>query len=96
MRRGMGPEDVLFRWGGEEFVLLLPNRTAEEACRLARTLSPALEAAPLLVEGVKLAPTLSAGVTPVGSQETADAVLARADAALYAAKHAGRNLVMAG
>lgn len=96
IRRGMGPNDVLFRWGGEEFVLLLPNRTAEEACRLARTLSPALQAAPLLVEGVKLAPTLSAGVTPVGSQETADAVLARADAALYTAKHAGRDLVMTG
>jgi diguanylate cyclase (GGDEF)-like protein len=96
IRQNQGPDDVLFRWGGEEFVLLLPDRTAEQACRLARTLSPALRAAPLLVAGVTLAPTLSAGVTHVAAEETADTVLARADAALYAAKRAGRNRVMAG
>ncbi len=89
------PQDALFRWGGEEFVLLLPNCTAEQACGVARTLSPALRSAPVLAEGVKLAPTLSAGVTAIGAGESADAVLARADGALYAAKRAGRDRVMA-
>jgi diguanylate cyclase (GGDEF)-like protein len=77
--------DTLARWGGEEFVVLLPGAGVAEA---REVIARALELTPL-------GQTFSAGVAQWDGAETSDAVLQRADAALYEAKRAGRNRIAA-
>jgi diguanylate cyclase (GGDEF)-like protein len=81
--------DVLGRWGGEEFLLLMPGGADAASAALAR-----IRAA--LAAGGQASPavTLSAGIAAYRPGEDADALLARADRALYAAKHAGRDRVV--
>jgi diguanylate cyclase (GGDEF)-like protein len=84
---------ILGRLGGEEFVVILPNTSLREACRIADQIcarTPTMDLAPS-VGGRRI--TVSIGVTAATSPDTVSAVLRRADAALYAAKHAGRNCV---
>jgi diguanylate cyclase len=80
--------DTLGRWGGEEFVVILPETGFEETLHKATALCGHVAATPLVGEQ---AVTISAGVTSVGAGDTADTLLQRADAALYAAKRGGRN-----
>jgi two-component system cell cycle response regulator len=84
--------DLLGRLGGEEFAVLLPCTDETGARRLAENLRAAIEEE--AISGVGLV-TASFGVAQldIGSNETSEAWLARADAALYAAKEAGRNRV---
>jgi diguanylate cyclase (GGDEF)-like protein len=87
--------DRLGRYGGEEFLLVLPDTTQEQAVQMLdrlRLIISELDWSAILGD-MKL--TMSAGVCTVGKEESVDAVLARADAALYRAKHAGRNRVVA-
>ncbi len=82
--------DVLARWGGEEFVVLLPHCGAEEARRLAEKLRALIAGEPFpTVGGV----TTSFGVAECRAHETLDDWLKRADDALYRAKSGGRNRV---
>lgn len=89
--------DLLGRIGGEEFAALLPETDLERAGQVAERMRAGLEAAPLehpQAGSVRL--TLSAGVAGLApGAETIDAVLQKADAAMYAAKSAGRNRVSA-
>ena len=85
--------DLLFRMGGEEFVLLLPATAEGPAVSHAEELRAAVAAAPLL-EGRPV--TVSVGVGELSEDDTAASWLKRADDALYAAKNAGRNRVAAG
>ncbi|ADR36864.1 diguanylate cyclase [Oceanithermus profundus DSM 14977] len=84
-------EDRLGRLGGEEFAVLLPGVGLEEALRLAERLRRALEAPS--DEGPPA--TASFGVVETGRLRTTSELLARADRALYRAKHAGKNRVAA-
>jgi diguanylate cyclase (GGDEF)-like protein len=77
--------DLLARYGGEEFAVLLPSSTLEEAVEVVDRLRLA----------TPLAQTFSAGVTLWHGAETSDQLVARADKALYQAKQAGRNQVLA-
>ena len=91
--------DVLARWGGEEFLALLPASTVDAACATAERIRAAVEATPLRpAEGKEpaLHITLSFGVTSVAGQEDLQAAITRADRALYASKHGGRNRVSKG
>ena len=81
--------DLLVRWGGEEFVMLLPNTPIHQAARLAEKLRKIIELSPWPKE-MKI--TMSVGVAEQRSEEM-DAFLERADAALYRAKQNGRNRV---
>ena len=94
MRRVIRQDDLVARSGGEEFTVLLPETGADEAAALAERLRAGLQAQPAPHQGRQLPVTLSAGVSLIlpGDGST-DAVLARADAALYEAKAAGRNRV---
>ncbi len=90
--------DLLFRWGGEEFVILLPHTAPEDAPVLAERLRAAVEARPFLedeafrpVRVTVSVGTAGASAYPVEPNE----LLARADAACYRAKEAGRNRVEA-
>lgn len=94
MRRFTRQHDLVARSGGEEFCVLLPETGADEAAALAERLRAGLQAQPAPHLGRELPVTLSAGVSLIlpGDAST-DAVLARADAAMYQAKAAGRNRV---
>ena len=80
-------DSSLARWGGEEFMLLLPGTSATDARDVAKRLcATVLNACP---GGVEI--TLSAGVAQYKSGETSTATLERADEALYRVKNTGRN-----
>lgn len=85
--------DLAGRLGGEEFAVLLPDTTAEEALGVAERLRRALEQSKIHVgDGATLQVTMSLGVAPITGD--ALAVLAHADIALYEAKNTGRNKVV--
>ncbi len=88
--------DRFFRYGGEEFAVLLPNTAVGGAVQTARRLIDLVRATPVRYDGDWVRITCSAGVTAVES-ETDDrlTLVARADAALYEAKRSGRNTVCA-
>lgn len=81
-------EDRLGRWGGDEFLALVSGTSPEAAMRKAKTLCDHVAATPLL--GSRQV-TISCGVTVARVDDNVDSLLQRADAALYAAKRAGRN-----
>lgn len=87
--------DVDCRYGGEEFLLLLPDMDEASAIERAETLRAALASTPIEFEGSVIAITGSFGVAcfPRHAQ-TGDSLIAAADKALYAAKDAGRNRVV--
>lgn len=87
--------DLVARLGGEEFVVLLPNSSAEHATALAERIREAVSASHLLVDGKPLRYTVSIGVAQFDHRELSmTAWLARADAALYHAKDQGRDRVV--
>jgi diguanylate cyclase len=86
--------DRLGRYGGEEFLLILPDTAKDEALRtLDRLRSIVAELDWTTFSGINV--TMSAGVSEVRLQDSADDILGRADVALYRAKDAGRNQVIA-
>lgn len=88
-------DDVVARYGGEEFVVLFRGLALADASRAADRLAARLAAAPIDVGPVRLTLTTSIGLAALAPGDTLDAVLARTDGSLYAAKRAGRNRVMA-
>jgi diguanylate cyclase (GGDEF)-like protein len=82
--------DLLARWGGEEFVVVLPDTTLNNAVELADRLREYI--ANQSIEGKSV--TISIGVTECVSKDTAETFLGRADKALYRAKVGGRNQVL--
>ncbi|HET9482603.1 MAG TPA: GGDEF domain-containing protein, partial [Xanthomonadales bacterium] len=81
------------RYGGEEFVLVLEGAGLARAAEVAETLRRAVAAEVLEFEGNRIALTTSIGVAELRDGVHAADVLARADAALYRAKHGGRDRV---
>lgn len=81
------PGDIPARYGGEEFAVILPATTEAEALTVAEGLRAALEAWPCAFRTI----TASFGVAQLARDATASELIAAADRALYASKHAGRN-----
>ena len=95
IRASLGRRDVIGRVGGEEFVVLSPDASLSEALVLGERIRLAVENAQLWIEGEVQSLTVSIGVTVSKPEENeTEAILRRADLALYAAKRAGRNRVM--
>jgi diguanylate cyclase (GGDEF)-like protein len=93
LRDAVAEPGFLGRLGGEEFVVVLPGTNLQDAYRIAdliRAQVPSIDLARWLGERRI---TVSVGVTTSTAADTVSSVLRRADAALYAAKHAGRNCV---
>jgi diguanylate cyclase (GGDEF)-like protein len=87
--------DVFGRYGGEEFLVVLPNTLPEEARRIADRLVAAVSGHPFLWNDNPIQITLSAGVTWTNAGgETLDDVLSRVDRLMYQAKEQGRNQVV--
>ncbi len=87
-------QDVFGRYGGEEFVILLPHTDAEGALRVAEDVRWHIEHTPIVFDGAEIPITLSIGVhsrIPADGHDAGEAMLAAADRALYAAKASGRN-----
>lgn len=94
LRRALDTDDVLGRYGGEEFVAVLPARGGAAARVIGERLRSAVEACTIEWQGQPLRLTVSVGLATRHQDESApEATLARADKALYAAKRSGRNRV---
>ena len=90
IRSSLRVSDSLTRWGGEEFIILCPNTTAETVSKLAERLRKEVSS----IEFQKVGNiTLSFGVAECGAEETWEQWLHRADEALYLAKSGGRDRV---
>ncbi|HEX2194556.1 MAG TPA: diguanylate cyclase [Candidatus Limnocylindria bacterium] len=87
--------DTFGRYGGEEFMLILPETAPDEAAVLAEKLRGQVMQQPMLIAGKQTVQvTISAGIAgEVGSQLQVDALVDQADAAMYAAKSLGRNRI---
>ncbi len=85
--------DFIARFGGEEFVLLMPSTPMEGGLRLLEVLRTAIEACPFHFKGQPVTITLSGGLAAYHSGEVAEQVFERADQALYRAKRGGRNRI---
>jgi diguanylate cyclase len=92
---GLRAEDFVARIGGEEFVVLLTGLTYERALHIAEELRLGVEALRFHFRGTPVRVTVSCGLTELRSSDGAGAAFDRADAALYRAKHAGKNLCIA-
>lgn len=90
--------DVVCRYGGEEFLLILTNASMGNALKRAESIRAAVERLCIEYEGSSLGPiTISAGVTDLRSGDDGiDSIIRRADDALYRAKESGRNKVVEG
>lgn len=81
--------NLIARWGGEEFVILLQSREENETVLMLEAFRRLLETIPINAGGTRI--RFSAGVCGLDAQESFASGLRRADAALYGAKRAGRN-----
>ncbi len=94
LRGNMRPYDQVGRYGGEEFLVVLPNCDIEQAALQAERMRSKLHASAMLVDGVEMTVSASFGVTVSdGSERPPDIFVRVADEALYRAKASGRNCV---
>jgi diguanylate cyclase len=99
-RQSIRGDDVLARYGGEEFAILLPGANLENALKKGRQICDAIASARYQVSGSDqnggcLSATVSIGVTLFKKEDTPEAIIERADKALYKAKKGGKNRVVA-
>ena len=92
MKRMIRPTDAAGRWGGDEFVILLPGAKLSEAACVAERLKKAFHAIDILPDHMTV--TASFGVTTASTDETEQSFYKRMDNALYKAKDAGRDQVI--
>jgi diguanylate cyclase (GGDEF)-like protein len=93
IKRELREGDGLYRYGGEEFVVLLPEQTLVEGARAMERVRGAVAAVRLQAGAVTEHVTISVGVAEIDTEASVARWLGRADAALYRAKRAGRNRV---
>ena len=86
--------DHLVRWGGEEFLLLLPDTPLEGACAVLERLRAQLAVGEVGQADMPVRITFSAGLVQVQSRETIESAIERADQAMYRAKNEGRDRIV--
>lgn len=86
--------DAMFRYGGEEFAVIIRNTELDGAALLAERMRKKIEDMPFKFESVQLSITVSIGVAAFLKGEKSQSLLDRADKLLYQAKKAGRNCIM--
>lgn len=93
LRIALRSSDLVGRYGGEEFVVLVPACDIRQALAMAERIRQSVSASPIEVPGASVQTTISVGVAGTDDMDVAEELLKRADQALYRAKHAGRNKV---
>jgi diguanylate cyclase len=96
LQRNLRDSDFIARFGGEEFVALMPETSAEEAKLVAEKLRVKVESSPYNFKKEPVQITISFGISQFALGETIEEVFERADKALYKAKENGRNQVILG
>jgi len=93
MQAGLREIDVLARWGGEEFLIMLPGSSLERSAEISKRLRDAIAAQRFEAGAEAISVTISVGVAILGNKEDMNAAIGRADKALYSSKASGRNRV---
>jgi diguanylate cyclase (GGDEF)-like protein len=93
LQKSCRPGDNAYRWGGEEFIMLLPDTTLEEAAELAEAIRVRVMNATCLADGNEIRMTLSFGCCAMDGRLSVEGNVSRADQLLYTAKEGGRNQV---
>jgi diguanylate cyclase (GGDEF)-like protein len=93
IKNSIRKSDICGRFGGEEFVILLPNTKLSGAMKLAERIRQTIENHNFIFNGKKINVTVSIGITSVGINDSYESLIDRADEALYEAKQKGRNRV---
>ena len=93
MKDTMRVSDMLFRYGGEEFALVLSGTDLDGARQMGERLRAAVDAYPFVYNNKEIDVTVSIGVASLGRRDSANRLFNKADAAFYQAKKAGRNQV---
>lgn len=94
LSRRLRKSDFIGRFGGEEFVLLMPGTTVEQAASALEALRQGIEQSPFHFKTERVTITISVGYTAFKQDDTLDAVFGRADRAMYQAKEQGRNQII--
>ncbi|MFH2140442.1 MAG: GGDEF domain-containing protein [Pseudomonadota bacterium] len=93
MQHNLRPHDLLVRYGGEEFAILLPDTSLADARAIAERLRKMVAANEVVSHGVAFKITVSSGIASIGNVDEMETSFAQADEALYRAKEGGRNRV---
>ena len=93
LRQRLRRQDSVGRYGGEEFAAVMPECSAQDAVKMLNDIRQRFSDVRFIHQGQSFAVTLSAGVASLEHYADGTSLLAAADSALYAAKHAGRNQV---
>lgn len=93
LANGLRPGDVPCRWGGEEFIAVLPETDGPGTLRVAERIRMLVENSWLALGDTRLSVTVSVGATVMAYGETVEGVLERVDQLMYRSKHEGRNRV---
>ncbi len=95
MKKNVKKNDIVCRWGGEEFLIMLLNKTYEEALEIAEKIRKEIETTVIKIEeSVELKVTITIGVSEYDEEDGFDHCISKADRALYAGKELGKNRVM--
>jgi len=94
LHRAVRKEDVLVRFGGDEFVIILPDCAVGDAVHIGETLRKNIDAVVFAEGGVSFRVSTSIGIAPIDGEKDPQDVIGLADAACYAAKSSGRNRVV--
>jgi diguanylate cyclase (GGDEF)-like protein len=94
LRSALRAQDTVARWGGDEFIVLLPETAKEGALRVSESLRAVVSALRVDFEGARVHLTLSLGVAEHFADRSVEDTIAEADSALYQAKEQGRDRVV--
>lgn len=93
IRASLRSSDLICRWGGDEFLVVLRNCDLFNAERLGETIRQTVESAAFTFSGDAIPVTVSVGIAVLRADDDADSFIGRADVALYQAKQDGRNVM---
>jgi len=95
IQKNLREGDILIRYGGEEFLIILPHTSLKKACNIAERLRTLVESTPFIIFDKTINITISLGVSELSeTRQTLEQIIAEADKNLYRAKNAGRNQVV--